>query len=190
MYFVLSLWIRGTSFTPFSPPALPKLSSRLAFYCCAQDACLGLEFCQPDVSNRCPYTPCICVCWETWLSEERGVCTRVCVCAFAEPAASSGGSSGAVSVNRSSWASTNPLARARALYYSSIFLSSTHKHSHSFTRISYLLTRRFTLAHSPLSPLCAGGPPSCFQEGAQTNLEFPLPRFEAPRWGKKKKKKK
>ena len=95
------------------------------------------------------------------------VCPRLCVfvCVLATTPASSGGSSGALTVNRSLWASANPLAGARALYHSIIF-SFTHSHTHTqrqarthahvhintpthaFTHIPYLLTRGFCLSLS------------------------------------------
>ena len=66
-----------------------------------------------------------------------------CGCVLAATPASSGGSSGALTVNRSLWASANPLAGARALYHSVIFsalslsLSLTHTHTHTHTHTGW-----------------------------------------------------
>ena len=101
--------------------------------------------------------------WPEW-------CVCPCGCVLAATPASSGGSSGALTVNRSLWASANPLAGARALYHSVIFsalslsLSLTHTHTHThthtqagrhintpthaFAHIPYLLTRGFSLSRS------------------------------------------
>ena len=137
-----------------------------------------------------------------------------CGCVLAATPASSGGSSGALTVNRSLWASANPLAGARALYHSVIFsalslsLSLTHTHTHTqagrhintpthaFAHIPYLLTRGFSLSRSAHSlshslsysaPLPDSGASRLlysFQEAGKTSLEFPCPPFQASRWRK------
>lgn len=119
-------------------------------------------------------------------------CGCVFVCVLAVTPASSGGSSGALTVNRSLWASANPLAGARALYHSTIFSFYTHRHrqanKHSHTCIhtySLSVDQRFqslplslhALSHRLSLPRSLTvGPPTCFtvsRKRVKPVLSFP-----------------
>jgi len=125
------------------------------------------------------------------------VCGCAFVCVLAVTSAPSGGSSEALTVNRSSWTSADRLAGAHALYHSNIFPdTNTHTHTHTgkwtlplmYSYITLICWPKVSLSLSlslsaPLS--LTVGPPACFtvsRKRAKPVLSFPPLHSKLPGW--------